>query len=114
MLLQMTQDPPSFTSARDLRDRFEMLPGVPEWRVKELTIPGYSTKEPMVLYYRDGLEVVEHMFANPVFAQCMEYTPYRLFDDQGARAIGEFMSANFAWDYMVCSLLSLGSKILIQ
>lgn len=55
----------------------------------------------MVLYWRDGLELVEYLFANPVFAGCMETTPYKLADEEGKPVVGEFMSGRFAWDYQV-------------
>ena len=55
----------------------------------------------MVLYWREGLKVVEHLFSNPVFATCMEFTPYRLFDENGRPVISEFMSSQFAWTYQV-------------
>lgn len=72
-----------------------------------IEIPGYTTKEPMVLYWRDGLRIVEHLFSNPVFATCMEFTPYRLSDDAGMPVVGEFMSGTYAWEYQVSFLLKL-------
>lgn len=56
----------------------------------------------MILYWRDGLEVIEYMFSNPVFATCLETAPYKLSDEDGQPVIGEFMSAQFAWDCQVC------------
>ena len=56
----------------------------------------------MTLYWRDGLQVVAHLFVNPVFANCMETTPYQLFDgEENIHAYSEFMSAEFAWEYHV-------------
>jgi hypothetical protein len=56
----------------------------------------------MMLFWRDGLEVIKHLFANPIFANSMETTPYKLFEQEGnVRAYGEFMSAQFAWNYHV-------------
>lgn len=72
---------PSFATAKDLRNRIEQLPPVPEWHHQDLTIPGYQTKDPMTLFWRDGLEVVKHLFANPVFANCMEFDAYKLLDN---------------------------------
>lgn len=65
----------------------------------------------MVLYWRDGLEVIASLFANPVFANSMEYTPYRLRERlTGARAFGEFMSGDFAWDYAVRNVKKLDAS----
>lgn len=56
----------------------------------------------MVLYWRDGLEVIEQLFANPVFAQCIPYDAYQLVDPTtNLRVYGDFMSAEFAWNYQV-------------
>lgn len=57
----------------------------------------------MVLYWRDGLEVIKFIYSNPVFAHCMDDRPYRLTDPQqgGQRVYGDFMSGDFAWRYFV-------------
>jgi hypothetical protein len=68
-------------------------------------IPGYETKDPIVLYWRDGLEVVKQLFANPIFASYMETTPYKLMDDEtNLQVYGEFMSAEFTWNYHLCQV----------
>lgn len=54
-----------------------------------------------MLYWRNALRVVELLFSNPVFATCMEYTPYRLLDEDTKPVLGEFMSGQFAWEYQV-------------
>lgn len=56
----------------------------------------------MVLYWRDGLNLIAQLFANPVFSQCMGYDAYELTDpDTGLRVYGDFLSAEFAWKYQV-------------
>lgn len=100
--------PPSFRTAQDLRNRIEHLPKVPEWHNQEIVLIGceYTTKDPMVLYWRDGLEVVKQLFANPVFANSISYDAYQLVDPTtGLRVYGDFMSAEYAWQYQV--LLSM-------
>jgi hypothetical protein len=42
--------------------------------------PGYKTKDPINTFWRGRLQVIEHLFANMVFAHCMETTPYTLFE----------------------------------
>lgn len=92
----------TLTSAQDIRNRVEKLPEVPKWQHQTISFPPYTTRDPIVLYWRDGLEVIASLFSNPVFANAMEYTPYQLLEEgTGARAYGEFMSANYAWDYVV-------------
>lgn len=108
----MKNDPPSFASAASLRKLIEALPAVPEWKSVEIKVPGYSAKDPIILYWRDGLEVVESLFANPIFASSMETTPYKLFDENNRPVISEFMSAKFASRVHVCSI-SCYTSILI-
>ncbi|KAI6105053.1 hypothetical protein EDD16DRAFT_1634110 [Pisolithus croceorrhizus] len=92
--------PVSFKNAKDLCSRIESLPDVPRWRYQEIKVENYQTKSPIILYWRDGLEVVEHLFSNPVFAQCMDISPYKEFEGQ-ERVYGEFMSADDAWHIQV-------------
>ncbi|KAH7906891.1 hypothetical protein BJ138DRAFT_1137785 [Hygrophoropsis aurantiaca] len=100
--LQRTRDyPVSFNTAKDLRARIEGLPEVPKWRYQEIKVGSYKTKSPIMLYWRDGLEVIEHLFCNPVFAQCIDLTPYREYERTprgNERVYGEFMSADHAWN----------------
>ncbi|KIJ57496.1 hypothetical protein HYDPIDRAFT_48255, partial [Hydnomerulius pinastri MD-312] len=96
------QDHPlSFNTAKDLRARIEGLPDVPRWNYQEIKVGSYRTKSPLILYWRDGLEVVKHLFSNPVFAQCIDLAPYQEYEEtpQGPeRVYGEFMSADLAWN----------------
>ncbi|KAG1816298.1 hypothetical protein DFJ58DRAFT_751690 [Suillus subalutaceus] len=56
-------------------------------------------KAPLFLYWRDGLDIVKHLFANPVFAPCMDFQAYREFEGPDRqRAYGEFMSTDHAWE----------------
>ncbi|RDB19233.1 hypothetical protein Hypma_013496 [Hypsizygus marmoreus] len=92
-----------FRSARDLRSCVESLPQVPRWKHDTFELPGYRMKVPMTLYYCDGVEVAQHLFANPISKHCLELCPYRLHERTptglGGRVFGEFISANFAWEY---------------
>ena len=72
----------------------------------------YKTKFPLILYWRDRLEVIKHLFSNPVFAQSIDLVPYREYEQTPLgqqRVYGEFMSADLAWniqvrsDYFRCS-----------
>jgi hypothetical protein len=95
------QNQPTFTSAQDLRNCIEELPHVPGWSHQDIIIPNFQTKEPMTLYWRDGLEVVKHLFANPIFATCIKMNPYKLLEvETGSHVYGEFVSAEYAWNYV--------------
>lgn len=114
-LVQVKQVKPSFSSAREIQSRIEGLPYVPGWSHQHIIIPHYRTKDPITLYWRDGLEVVKNLFSNPVFAGCLEVTPYRLIEEEtGERAYGEFMSGAFAWNYQVHPITFVSSAKLIE
>ena len=52
-----------------------MLPAVPEWKLKSVSLTGHATKEPMFLFYRDTLDCVEYLFGNPLFANRIDFCP---------------------------------------
>ncbi|KAI9458068.1 hypothetical protein HD554DRAFT_1992288, partial [Boletus coccyginus] len=94
-------NPLSFKTAKDLRARIESLPDVPRWQFQEIKVGRYRTKEPLMLYWRDGLEVVKHLFSNPLFVSCMDFDPYHEFEEtpHGREPVyGEFMSSNHTWE----------------
>jgi len=59
-------------------------------------------KEPVYLFWRDALEVTREIFGDPVFAQHMEYDPYKIFDGT-EREYGEWMSGDEAHRIQVSS-----------
>ena len=68
----------------------------------------YKTKEPLILYWRDGLEVVQHLFSNPAFASHLDISPYREYEEEPTgeeRVYGEFMSADRAWEIQVWKVI---------
>ncbi|KAF8230855.1 hypothetical protein L208DRAFT_1058103, partial [Tricholoma matsutake] len=98
--------PTSFKSAHNLCACIEALPEVPWWKHQTITVNNahnvpYQTNSPLILYWHNGLEVAAHLFSNPVFAQCLELKPYRLYDTTDAHlcVYGEYMSGDHAWDY---------------
>ncbi|KAI5983005.1 hypothetical protein F5J12DRAFT_787988 [Pisolithus orientalis] len=66
---------PSFTSACQLLDWMDTLPSGPGWQVMQLEVDGYDTGKKINLIYCDGLEVVESLFRNLIFAQNMTFDP---------------------------------------
>ncbi|KAG1773359.1 hypothetical protein EV702DRAFT_1181125 [Suillus placidus] len=67
--------PPSFNTAKDLQAWIEGLPEVPRWYHQQIKVGSYKMKAPLWLYWRDGLDIVKHLFANPVFTPCMDFRP---------------------------------------
>ena len=90
-LVQYKDSRLTLTSAQDIRNCIELLPGGPKWHHQVIIFPPYTTCDPMVLYYRDGLEVITSLFSNPVLKHAMEYMPYRLVEEEtGAQAYGVY------------------------
>ncbi|KIO11448.1 hypothetical protein M404DRAFT_126753 [Pisolithus tinctorius Marx 270] len=86
---------PSFTSACQLLDWMDTLPSGPGWQVMQLEVDGYDTGKKIDLIYRDGLEVVESLFGNPIFAQNMTFDPLRI-QRNGEEEYGEWFTAQEA------------------
>ena len=97
---QVQKRPLSFTSARALRAKVELLPGGPQWKSKTIVIPGGATRTPLVLYYRDGLEVFKHIFGNPDFKNSMSFIPQKIYVDheKETRIYTEIFTGDWAWE----------------
>lgn len=92
----------SFRKAKDLRARAEMLPQGPQWNCKPWTT-GDATKQPVNLFYRNPIDCISSLFGNPLFADHMQYSPFRVFTtaEKLYRSYGEWMSGNVAWEMQV-------------
>ena len=86
----------------------EILPTVPEWNFKNVSLTGHATKEPTLLFYRYALNCVEYLFSNPLFADEIDFCPVQLYHDleQMVCVYTEWMSGKKAWDMQVRSRLS--------
>ena len=67
--------------AKALCGRMEMLPKVPDWKSKKVSLTGHLTSEPMHLFYCDTLDCIKYIFGNPLFANHMDFCPVRLYQD---------------------------------
>ena len=106
MSVQVKHRPLSFSSAREMRARIEHLPSPPRWKEVEVSIEGGTTKDPLTLYYRDGLQCFEFLFGNPLFLDHMEYVPRREFTtgEGSERLYNEMMTGDRAWGLQVNSI----------
>ena len=57
----------SFASAKTLCSRMDDLPKAPAWKTQEISLNGYQTVKPLVLFYHDALECVPALLQNPMF-----------------------------------------------
>ena len=105
--VQVKRRPLSVFSAREMRARIENLPSPPCWKEVEVSVEGGTTKDPLTLYYRDGLECFKFLFGNPLFQDHMEYVPRREFTagEKPERLFNEIMTGDRAWALQVSSVL---------
>ena len=69
-------------------------------------MPGYATKDPLVLYYRDPVECIEFLMKNPLYSGRIQYTPRQDFDSSGDRIYNDWITGNGAWDMQVRDYVS--------
>ncbi|KAG2115294.1 uncharacterized protein F5147DRAFT_743744 [Suillus discolor] len=90
-----TQKPLAYKSAQQMFTFMDALPKGPKWRCTTIHTEGYITTHPVHLIWRDALEVTWHIFGNPVFANDMEFDPYKI-QVNGEREYSEWMSCSQA------------------
>ena len=66
---------------------------------KTIVMPGEATKTPLVLYYRDGLEVFKHIFDNSEFKDFMSFISQNVYSD--SRIYTEIFTGDWAWEAQV-------------
>ncbi|KAG1738115.1 uncharacterized protein EDB91DRAFT_1237796 [Suillus paluster] len=95
--LDWTRERPQFKSKDELFFFMQQLPGCgPKWQCMKLKLKGYESEQLIHLIWRDGLEVMKQLFANPVYANHMCYDPHYIYQGQ-ERQFGEFWTSNDAW-----------------
>lgn len=92
----------SFSTAKDLRSRSEILPSGPEWQYCSIT-PKAPTKSPLFLYYRDPLQCLEDLIRSPLVKDFVKFSPFQLFTDAASsmRVYTEWLSGDRAWEMQV-------------
>jgi len=92
----------SFRSAKDLRNRAEVLPKGPEWNCLPIT-PVYPTKNKINLFYRNPIECLEMLMQNPLLADQLEFTPFHVFRtaEKTMYIYTEWLSGDTAWSIQV-------------
>lgn len=77
----------------------EDLPKAPAWKMQNVSIDGYETVKPVVLFYRDPLECIHALLQNPIFEGKWDFTPRRVYKDPSRqnRLYSEWMTSDGAW-----------------
>ncbi|KAF8880392.1 hypothetical protein BD779DRAFT_1675909 [Infundibulicybe gibba] len=89
---------PSFRTARDLRNRAEILPGCPQWKCKAMRTV-HPTKYPIHLFYRNPIECLQVLLENPKLKSHIQFTPLRIFQlaQERMRVYSEWWTGDAAW-----------------
>ncbi|KAE9383333.1 hypothetical protein BT96DRAFT_844117 [Gymnopus androsaceus JB14] len=90
----------SFKTAKELRSRADLLPAVPQWKYRVIPAqPGFPSKNPLVLYYRDAVECLQHILRNPLIQDSLKFTPLQIFNTAAKtmRVYESWLSGNRAW-----------------
>ncbi|KAG1852755.1 hypothetical protein DFJ58DRAFT_728406 [Suillus subalutaceus] len=88
----------SFCTAKELRGCAELLPSVPKWQYRTMSMT-HPTKQLLYLYWHDPLDCIESLFSHPLFAKEIDLTPTRIYDtmERTVRMYSEWMTGDAAW-----------------
>ncbi|KAF8523700.1 hypothetical protein BU17DRAFT_85525 [Hysterangium stoloniferum] len=88
---------PSFKTSSDLINRIEALPGLPPWNARWITLPE-APKDPQLLLYRDPVECLKWLEANPELGE-KDYVPYEEYvDGEGTIRCYSEIASGEAWN----------------
>ncbi|KAJ4484164.1 hypothetical protein C8J55DRAFT_426296 [Lentinula edodes] len=86
----------SFKTAQRLHEITDLLP--PRARVMK-TPPLYPSRTPVVLYYRNAVEVLQDLMKSPLICDSLNFAPLQIFEDSRklVRVYDSWLSGNRAW-----------------
>ncbi|KAF8831720.1 hypothetical protein HHX47_DHR1001236 [Lentinula edodes] len=90
----------SFRTAQRLHELTDLLPPVPSWKSKTIkTLPLYPSRAPIVLYYRDAIDVLQDLMKSPLVYDSLNFSPLQIFEDSRklVRIYDSWLSGTRAW-----------------
>ncbi|KAJ3990688.1 hypothetical protein F5050DRAFT_1538775, partial [Lentinula boryana] len=90
----------SFRSAKELKARMDLLPPLARWKSQKLVVnPRYPTKKPVVLFFRDAMEVLQDLLKSPLIDDHISFTPVQIFQTAAklTRVYESWLSGDRAW-----------------
>ena len=84
------------------------LPKAPAWKMQTISLNGFQTAKPVVLYHRDPLECIQLLLCHPIFEGKWAFTARRVFKDPNRqnRVYGDWMTSDGAWSAQVSVLFT--------
>ncbi|KAG1897426.1 uncharacterized protein F5891DRAFT_1129905 [Suillus fuscotomentosus] len=103
--------PLSFSSAKELRGRAEMLPSGPRW-MSQVIETKHPTKSPVILYWRDPLDCISSLLNHPSFHDQLDFTPRKVYTtaQRLCCVYSEWMTGDNTWTMQ--SALPRGATLL--
>lgn len=107
--------PPPFAGHDDYHNTLDAIPfGEVPWQSFSVTYDGPRPVGPAPswmsaeydVWFRCPLAIAENHLANPAFADEIDWSPKRVFNEAGKREYCDFMSGNWSWRQAVSSNLS--------
>ncbi|KAG2750291.1 hypothetical protein P692DRAFT_20729847 [Suillus brevipes Sb2] len=94
--------PLSFSSAKELRGRAEMLPSGPRW-MSQVIKTTHPMKSPVVLYWCDPLDCISSILNHPRFHDQLDFMPRKIYTtaQRLCRVYSEWMTGDDAWKMQV-------------
>lgn len=102
---------PSYKNKRSFFQKIDALPHGPAWECEIWKVTGDVVgddgdpcTETLELWRRNPVDCIKDLLGNPLFRDCLEYAPHRLFEDHlgEKRVIGEMWTADW-WDQLQVS-----------
>ena len=79
-----------------------MLPSGPPWKWRSLPLQ-HPTKYPVRVFFRDPVDCLRCLMANPLHADHIDFKPFRAYKDREmqTRVFTEWLSGDVAWTLQV-------------
>lgn len=71
--------------------------------MQSVSLDGYETTKPIVLFYRDPLEIIQALLRNPIFEGKWAFTARQVYQDPDRQnhIYGDWMTSDGAWSAQV-------------
>jgi len=91
----------SCKNPREINQKLDQLPGYGPWLTCDVQLP--ETGEKFKLHYRDPIEAIQELWANPAFKDNFSYAPKRCYVDKDCtiRQYNEMSTGDFWWEVQV-------------
>ena len=73
------------------------------WKMQLVSLDRYETAKPIVLFYRDLLEIIQVLLQNPIFEGKWAFTAQQVYQDPDRQnhIYGDWMTSDGAWSAQV-------------